>query len=181
MWMIKGVDCRPAYICMLLFLGACRQDMGQQPKYRPLEASTFFADGRSARQPVPERSRATFRATTKHPVAFKTGNNYVETVPYPITLELLTRGQQRFNINCSPCHSQTGDGNGMIVRREASFHRRHCTLPTCAVSPLVFYFDVITNGLWSDGRLRRTSQTVGSLGHRGLCTGAATQSTRHDR
>ena len=128
-----------------LFLGGCRQQMGQQPKYRPLEASTFFADGRSAREPVRGTVARNLLGNDGVPAAFKTGNTYVVNFPYPITLELLARGQERFNIHCAPCHSQTGDGNGMIVRRgfspPPSFHAAEVR-----GQPVGFYFDVITNG-----------------------------------
>jgi mono/diheme cytochrome c family protein len=140
MWMTKY-----AFVCLLLFLAGCRQDMGQQPKYRPLEASTFFADGRSERQPVPGSVARNLTGDEAAPIAFKTGNTYVAAFPYPVTLELLTRGQQRFNIYCAPCHSQTGDGNGMIVRRgfipPPSLHAAEVRS-----QPVGFYFDVITNG-----------------------------------
>jgi hypothetical protein len=37
--------------------------------------------------------------------------------PPPVTMALLERGQEHFDIYCSPCHSRTGDGQGMIVQR----------------------------------------------------------------
>ena len=37
--------------------------------------------------------------------------------PFPVTIEILRRGQERYNIYCTPCHDRTGSGNGMIVRR----------------------------------------------------------------
>jgi mono/diheme cytochrome c family protein len=119
--------------------------MGRQPKYRPLQASAFFADGRSARQSVRGTVARSLRGDDEAPLAFKTGSTYANNLPYPITLELLARGQQRFNIHCAPCHSQTGDGNGMIVRRgfspPPSFHAAEVR-----DQPVGFYFDVITNG-----------------------------------
>jgi len=63
----------------------------------------------------------------------------------PVTLALLQRGQERFRIYCTPCHSELGDGNGMIVQRgfprPPSFH----TEPVLHASVQHFY-DVITNG-----------------------------------
>ena len=40
-----------------------------------------------------------------------------ETFPFPIDLKTLQRGQQRYNIYCTPCHDRVGSGNGMVVRR----------------------------------------------------------------
>ncbi|UCI28510.1 c-type cytochrome [Mesorhizobium sp. B2-8-5] len=124
---------------LTLLLGAlavagCRQDMEDQPRYDPLEASSQFADGMSARTPV---TGTVTRDADLSPVPDK--------IPYPITTELLQRGQQRFDIFCSPCHSRTGDGNGMIVQRgfpaPPSYHQDALR----KASDRHFY-DVITNG-----------------------------------
>ena len=67
------------------------------------------------------------------------------TLPVTVTQELLERGQERFNIFCSPCHDQTGSGNGMIVKRGlkqlTSFHQQR--LRDIQVG---HFYDVITNG-----------------------------------
>jgi mono/diheme cytochrome c family protein len=66
-------------------------------------------------------------------------------VPPVLSLALLQRGQQRFGIFCTPCHSELGDGNGMVVQRgfphPPSFdsdHLRH--------APTQHFFDVMTQG-----------------------------------
>ena len=43
----------------------------------------------------------------------KMGTNWGTGIPIPVTAELMRRGQQRFNINCSVCHGLTAAGNGM--------------------------------------------------------------------
>ncbi|NJK42781.1 MAG: cytochrome c [Aquincola sp.] len=62
-----------------------------------------------------------------------------------VTRADLDRGQERFNIYCAPCHSQTGDGNGMVVQRgyrqAASLH-----IDRLRAMPLGYFVDVITNG-----------------------------------
>jgi mono/diheme cytochrome c family protein len=97
---------------------ACRQDMHDQPKYIPLRPSEFFADGRSAR-PLPEGTVA--RGHLNDDAAFYTGKGPdgkpLDTFPFPVTKEVIVRGQDRFNIYCTPCHDRLGYGNGMIVRR----------------------------------------------------------------
>ena len=69
----------------------------------------------------------------------------VNTFPFPITREILDRGQERYNIYCSPCHGVLGDGQGMIVNRGFSppptYHQDRMRN-----APLGHFFDVITNG-----------------------------------
>lgn len=134
---------------ILLALGstvACRQDMQDQPKYIALRPSDFFEDGRSAR-PLIEGTVA--RGHLEDDVAFYTGKGpdgkFVETFPFPVTKEVLERGQQRFNIYCSPCHDRLGMGDGKIVRRgyrhPPSYH-----IDRLRQVQNGYIFDVITNG-----------------------------------
>ena len=127
-------------------LAGCRQDMHDQPKYIPLRPSSFFADGRSAR-PLPEGTVA--RGHLDDNVAFFTGKGPdgkpISDCPVPVTKDLILRGQQRFNVYCTPCHSRLGDGNGMVVqrgyRRPPSFHTDRLRQ-----MPNGYFFDVITEG-----------------------------------
>jgi hypothetical protein len=130
---------------LLLALCGCRQDMHDQPRYRPLQASALFPDGLSAR-PYVEGTVA--RGQLNDNVVFytgKKGDQLVDTLPLPLTRALLDRGQERFNIYCSPCHGQTGEGNGMIVQRGFS-HPPAYTSDRVRSQPLGHYFDVMTNG-----------------------------------
>ena len=136
---------RVAAVSLSIAVCGCRQDMHDQPRYRPLQASTLFADGRSAR-PYVEGTVA--RGQLSNDVVFhtgKAGNQLVDTLPLPLTRALLTRGQERFNIYCSPCHGQTGEGNGMIVQRGFSRPPSY-TSDRVRSQPLGYYFDVMTNG-----------------------------------
>lgn len=127
-------------------LAGCRQDMHDQPKYIPLRSSSFFDDGRSAR-PIPVGTVA--RGHLDENTAFYTGKgpdgNYVDGFPFPITKQVLMRGQQRYNIYCAPCHDRLGTGNGMVVRRgfrhPPSYH-----IDRLRQAPTGYIFDVITNG-----------------------------------
>lgn len=67
-----------------------------------------------------------------------------EPVP-PLTMALLQRGRQRFDIYCSPCHSVVGDGDGMIVRRGFPPPPNY-TDGRLLKAPLQHFYDVITNG-----------------------------------
>src|ERR1700723_1493751 len=131
-------------VCMLT-LAACRQDMHDQPRYKPLAGTNFFGDGRSAR-PVVEGTvaRGQLRIDSAR-YAGKLDGQEVDVFPFPITEKDLVRGQARFNIYCSPCHSRVGDGNGMVVRRgfrqAAPYHTERLIK-----APIGHFFDVITNG-----------------------------------
>jgi hypothetical protein len=128
-----------------LALCGCRQDMHDQPRYRPLQGSTLFSDHRSAR-PYVEGTVARGQLNADEALyTGKRGDQFVDTLPFPLTRSVLIRGQERFNIFCSPCHGQTGDGNGMIVQRGFS-HPPPYTSARVWSQPIGHYFDVMTNG-----------------------------------
>lgn len=134
-----------ALLLFAAFLTSCRQDMQDQPKYIALRPSSFFADGRSAR-PLVEGSvaRGHLQADTVFYTG-KVGDKPVDAFPFPVTRDVLDRGQERFNIYCSPCHDRLGNGNGMVVRRgyrhPPSYH-----IDRLRQASAGYIFDVITNG-----------------------------------
>jgi mono/diheme cytochrome c family protein len=94
-------------------------DMNRQPKLRPQTPDEFFADGRSSRMPV--AGTIAQEDTHYEDLPVNTGRvtgttNFVETIPVEVTAKLLARGEQRFNINCSPCHGMQADGNGVVKK-----------------------------------------------------------------
>jgi mono/diheme cytochrome c family protein len=129
----------------ILGLAGCRQDMHDQPRFKPLAMSDFYTDLRSARPPV----EGTVARGQLHEDSYfytgKIGSNPGDYLPFPATREVLERGQQRFNIYCAPCHSRIGDGNGMIVQRgfkqPPSYH-----IERLEKAPVGYFFDVMTNG-----------------------------------
>jgi len=129
----------------LVLLAGCRQDMHDQPRFKPLAMSDFYSDLRSARTPV----EGTVARGQLHEDTYlytgKIGNNPGDYIPFPVTEEVLARGEQRFNIYCAPCHSRLGDGNGMIVQRgyrqPPSYHTERLRK-----APLGYFFDVMSNG-----------------------------------
>lgn len=130
----------------LLTVAACRQEMYDQPKYKPLGESRFFADRRASRA-LPEGTVARgWLRTDQRFYEGKQGHELVTTLPVPLTRELLARGRERFNIYCSPCHDRTGSGRGMVVRRgyqpPPSYH-----IDRLRDAPVGHFFDVMTNGL----------------------------------
>lgn len=133
----------------LLALGtaACQQQMADQPqyRYRPLARTTFFGDERSAR---PVEPGTVARGHLDANQAYYTGvvnGQPVTDLPVPLTLQLLKRGQERFNIFCSPCHGPTGYGNGMIVQR-GFLHPPSYHIDRLRNAPIGLFFDVPTNG-----------------------------------
>ncbi len=124
---------------------ACRQDMHDQPRFEPLEGSTFFQDGRASR-PLVEGTVARGQLhLDEHLYTGKVVGEFAKTFPFEISKEVLERGQQRYNIYCSPCHDKVGGGQGMIVQRgfrpPPSYH-----IDRLRDAPPGYFFDVITNG-----------------------------------
>lgn len=90
-------------------------DMDRQPKPRPQARSEFFADGRSSRLPV-EGTVARGSAFVESPLSTgmeEGSTNFVAAIPMQVTAELMAKGAERYQIFCAPCHSPTGDGNGI--------------------------------------------------------------------
>jgi mono/diheme cytochrome c family protein len=93
-------------------------DMDRQPKLRPQDANSFFKDGFSSQQPIPgtiARGSA-WQDSPENTGKIPGTTNWVQTIPVPLTQQLLARGQQRYNINCSPCHGAQGDGKGITTK-----------------------------------------------------------------
>ena len=128
-------------------LAGCRQDMHDAPRYEALEESDFFADKRAMR-PIPANTVA--RGNLREDDVYYTGKRdgeFITQLPAQVKVDkaLLDRGQQRFDIYCSPCHSPLGDGNGTVVqrgyKRPASYHD-----PRLRNMGIGYFYDVITNG-----------------------------------
>jgi len=126
-------------------LAGCRQDMHDQPKFIPQRGTNFFPDGRSVR---PQVENTVARGQLHEESYFYTGllnGKEGDVMPFPATMEVLARGQERFNIYCTPCHSRVGNGEGMIVQRGyAPAGNYHTT--RLRTAPLGHFFHVMTNG-----------------------------------
>lgn len=147
---------RLAYLLLIFCLSACekaKQDMYDQPKFKPFARSELFADGNSSR-PLPENSmpysKGPFAGTSSGRVGTDEVNedlaaSNAQKNPYPVTMQLLQRGQQRYEIYCMPCHSPVGDGDGLIARRgfphPPSYHTDRLRQ-----APDRHFFDVMSNG-----------------------------------
>jgi len=136
---------RAAALVLGALLAGCRQDMHDQPKYEAYERTDFFPDHRASRDPVPG---TVARGQLKDDDQLETGrvgDAFADSFPFPVTLDVVRRGRERYEIFCTPCHGLTGRGNGMVVERgykaPPSFHvdRLRNERPG-------YYFDVITRG-----------------------------------
>ncbi len=139
-----------AGMATLLLVAGCRQDMQDQPKMMPQRGSEMFADHRGAR---PQVLNTVGRDQLHEDSYFYTGvvqgaNGYrqeLNVMPFPVTMEVLKRGQERFNIYCTPCHSRVGNGLGEIVQRgykpAANLHDQ-----VRLSQPISHYFYVMSHG-----------------------------------
>jgi len=129
----------------LLLLISCREDMHNQPKFIPLRENTFYPDERSARPTIPGTiARGQLQ---DDPLLYtgKLNGQEADQFPFAMTENDLERGRERFNIFCSPCHSQLGDGNGMIVQRGLKKPPSYFE-PRLLKAPVGHFFYVMTNG-----------------------------------
>jgi hypothetical protein len=133
---------------------ACEPKMNSQARLRPYAPSTFFKDGALAQHPVegtisseglemgPAQPHE-FAPQLDDPYLRK--KDYAEQLPVPLSLKLLRRGQSQYKIYCSPCHGESGDARGMIVRHgfppPPSFHTAEIRKKSVG-----YYYDVITLG-----------------------------------
>jgi hypothetical protein len=130
----------------MLVLAGCRQDMQDEPKFFPQRGTTFPGmDGRSVR---PQVENTVARNQGDEDSYFYTGivnGKEGDGLPIPLTADTMARGQERYNVYCTPCHSRVGNGDGMIVQRgyrpAGDFHSERLR-----TAPLGHFFAVITNG-----------------------------------
>lgn len=130
---------RIAVLLSAIFLAigvtACDQPfMENQPKYETYETALEWPDNQSARTPVPG---TVARDAHLGPIP--------DELPMALTLDLLERGRERYNIYCSPCHARTGSGHGMVVQRgfpqPPTFHSERLRQ-----APLRHFYNVISDG-----------------------------------
>jgi mono/diheme cytochrome c family protein len=124
---------------------ACRNDMHNQPRYKPFASTPFFGDGRSERPAIEDTVARGQLHLDEARYTGKINGQDIDYLPIQITRADVTRGRERFNIYCSPCHGRLGDGHGLVVtrglRQPPSFHDER--LLTAQVG---HFFDVMTNG-----------------------------------
>lgn len=122
-----------AVFALAVLLAGCDQNMEEQPAGRSY--STLPQFGGSAMRPPPPGTVAQDDAAREQAIQQKP----------QLTAALLARGQDRFNIYCSPCHGRTGQGNGRIVGRGMP-HPTSYDDPRLLAADDQHFFDVITKG-----------------------------------
>jgi mono/diheme cytochrome c family protein len=144
-FMIMRAAAISAAMLSMAALAGCRQDMQDQPKFYPQRGTTFYADGRSVR---PQVENTVARNQGNADTYFATGliaGKEGDGLPIPLTMDTIERGQERYNVYCTPCHSRVGNGDGMIVQRgyrpAGNFHTDRLRN-----APLGHFFAVMTNG-----------------------------------
>jgi mono/diheme cytochrome c family protein len=134
-----------ALIVLALACAGCRQDMHDAPRVEAYEATDAFPDGRGNRPPVEGTVARGHLNDDELLYTGKVNGQLVDEFPFPVTKAVLERGRERFDIYCSPCHGQSGTGNGMIVSRglrpPPSYHDEKLR-----TQPVGHFFDVMTNG-----------------------------------
>jgi len=134
-------------LCAALFLQGCkRDDMANQPREKPLGHSPYFPDGAESRTPPEHTLPITAQVdddpndpSWEHPTT-------LTHFPFPITRADLYRGQQEFDVYCTPCHGLLGDGNGMVPQRGFVHPPSYHTDRLRSATPAYFY-DVMTKGI----------------------------------
>ena len=115
-------------LVLMLGLAACRGSVSDKPpihinpnmddmeRYDAQEESPFFADGRTMRAPVPGTvARGMLRSDTAFYLGRDASGAYLARMPLPFTREFALRGRERYDIFCTVCHGQAGDGQGIIM------------------------------------------------------------------
>jgi mono/diheme cytochrome c family protein len=130
------------------------QDMDNQPKVKAQSRLMLFADRRGMRPPVPGTvARGAVIGDSALMLGTSEGDSWVETNPVPVSMSLLERGQQRYEIFCSPCHGLAGYGDGMVAQRADQLQEGTWTPPTSFHTDLVrerpagHLFNTISNGI----------------------------------
>jgi mono/diheme cytochrome c family protein len=131
-----------------ILLAGCHTDMWRQPKQAPMDMNDLFADKAASRPLIPGTIA---RGKLREDGAFFTGienGKWVDSIPVPVTKELMAMGQEKYQIFCTPCHGQLGDGKGMIAIRGFQVKRPVGNYHTERLRnmPVGHFYNVITNG-----------------------------------
>jgi mono/diheme cytochrome c family protein len=133
-------------LAAMLSAAGCRQDMHNQPRYKPLAATDFFGDGRSERPTIADTvARGQLRVDQARYTGKTADGKDIDYFPIQISHGDVLRGQERFDIYCTPCHGRLGNGHGMVVSRGLREPPSYLD-PRLVNAPVGHFFDVMTNG-----------------------------------
>ena len=129
------------------------QDMDNQQKFKAQARNRLFADRRAMRPPVDGTvARGELNSDQAYHVG-KVGEDWVEAIPVDVTMNVMERGRQRFEIFCAPCHGLDGSGAGMVAKRAEELQEGTWTPPASFHTELVrgradgHLYNTITNGI----------------------------------
>ncbi len=128
-------------------------DMDQQPKYKSQMANPLFADGRAMRYPVEGTISRQGLKNDLHYYRGIVGATWATTFPIPVTESLMKRGQERYNIYCTPCHGYAGYGDGIVGKRAEELAQAEWVPPSSFHTDLVrgrpvgHLFNTISHGI----------------------------------
>jgi mono/diheme cytochrome c family protein len=124
-------------------------NMDQQKRFDPQEPNPFFADGRSMRTPVPGSVPASMTPDDPVFMTGKMGDEWITSLPPGLALDraLLERGQERYEIYCTPCHDAAGTGDGTVAQRAGTWKPPTLHDDRLRALALGQIYDVITNGV----------------------------------
>jgi hypothetical protein len=114
-------------------------------RLKPMEGSPMPGRISTASLPVPGTVARGQLYAEDVMLTGRSAGRLVAESPLPRTHEVLERGQERYNVYCSPCHSRLGDGLGMIVQRGFP-HPPDYAIKRLRQAPIGHFFDVMTNG-----------------------------------
>ena len=142
--MVKMIRYGFLALCCLVLLAACGNNMRNDSRLKPYEASPVFADGSSAR-PLDPNAVARSQPVDLALTTGKQNGAVVTAFPISVDNNTIARGQQVYTIYCVPCHGAAADGKGIV---SGYFNPKPANLlsDTLKLQPVGHFFDVITNG-----------------------------------
>lgn len=123
-------------------------NMDTQEKYKAYRESNFFVDGSAMRQPVEGTvARGELREDKAFYQGVDTEGNELMHAPVAFTEDVLLRGQERYEIFCTPCHGQVGDGQGIIMQYKYPIPPTSFTDERILSSSDGYLYQVVSNGI----------------------------------
>jgi len=128
-------------------------DMDNQPKYKAQARNMMFADRRAARPQVPGTVARGDLKLDEGRNTGRVGDAWVEAIPDEVTLDLLERGRERYDIFCTPCHGMAGFGDGAVNKRAEALQEGTWVPPSSFHTELVrsrpvgHLYNTVTNGI----------------------------------
>lgn len=156
---------------LALVLSSCRGETSKKPpvhpnlnmdfsvSFKPQEKNNFYEDGRSMRLPVEGTvARGQANLDTEYHEGKTAAGDFVPKIPVEVTREMVKRGQDRYEVFCTPCHGGTGEGDGLVISRgyvpPQTYHQDRLRDVEDG-----YLYDVIANGIRNMPAYRRQIPT----------------------